>query len=76
MSLAGSTFDFRIDTMPKSDIRQPQYVFEILVQKIFESWGFSAFVIGPSGTFSRTVDGSWGFISLFFNMRAKLGTSL
>ena len=76
LSLAGSTFDFRFDAMPKSDIRQPQYVLDILVQKIAESWGFSALAIGPSLIFSKDDKGKSAIISLLLNMRLKVGTSL
>ncbi len=75
LSLAGSTFDFRFDAMPKSDVRQPQYVVDLLVQKVFESWAFSAFAIGPSAVFSRQDDGNFGIISIFVNFRLKVGTS-
>jgi len=75
LSLAGSTFDLRFDAMFNSDVRQDQYVLETLVQKIAESWAFSAFAIGPSVTLSRTPNGKWGVISIFGNMRLKVGTS-
>ena len=76
LSLAGSTFDFRFDAMPKSDVRQPQYVLDILVQKIAESWGFSALAVGPSLIFSKDDKGKSAIISLLLNMRLKVGTSL
>jgi len=76
MSLAGSTFDFRFDAMPSSDIRQPQYVVEALVQKIAEGYAFSAIAFGPSLIFSNTSSGSFGVISIFANLRLKVGTSL
>ncbi len=75
LSLAGSTFDFRFDAMFDSDVRQDQYLMEVLVQKIAESWAFSAFAIGPSITLSRTIDGKFGVISVFGNLRLKVGTS-
>ncbi len=75
LSLAGSTFDFRFDIMPHSDVRRPQYVLDIMVQKIFENWAFSALAIGPSAVLSTLKDGSFGFLSIFFNMRLKVGTS-
>jgi hypothetical protein len=75
MALAGSVFDFRFDGMVKSDIRQPQYVFEIMVQRIFGSWAFSALSVGPSIILSRTASGNFGMISIFANIRAKIGTS-
>ncbi len=76
LSLAGSTFDLRIDAMPSSPDRNPQYVLDIVVQKILESWGFSAFALGPSAIFSKTENGSFGVTSMFVNMRLKVGTSL
>lgn len=76
LSLAGSTFDFRFDAMPKSDDRQPQYVLEFLVQKITEGWGFSAISLGPSLIYSRDVKGNFSIIALLLNLRLKVGTSL
>ncbi len=75
LSLAGSTFDFRFDAMFDSDVRQNQILIEALIQKIAESWAFSAFAIGPSVTLSRATDGSFGVISIFANLRLKVGTS-
>ncbi|MDO8550616.1 MAG: hypothetical protein Q7S39_10775, partial [Ignavibacteria bacterium] len=76
ISLAGSTFDFRFDAMVKSDVRQPQYVVDILVQKIAEGFAFSAIAFGPAAIFSTTSGGSFGITSIFFNFRLKVGTSL
>ncbi len=75
ISMGGSTFDFSFDAMVESKIRNPQYVFNILIQKIAEGWGFSALALGPSFTLSKTSDGNLGVISIFFNMRLKVGTS-
>ncbi len=75
-SLAGSTFDITFDGMPGSKYREPQYNINLLVQKIMEGWGFSAFAIGPSASISRLDDGSIGFSKIFVNMRFKIGTSL
>jgi len=75
-SLAGSTFDISFDGMPGSKYREPQYNINLLVQKIMEGWGFSAFAIGPSASISRLDDGSIGFSKIFVNMRFKIGTSL
>ena len=75
-SLAGSTFDLSFDGMPQSKYREPQYNINILVQKIMEGWGFSAFAIGPSASLSRLDDGGIGFTKIFVNMRFKIGTSL
>jgi hypothetical protein len=76
LSFAGSTFDLRIDVMPHSDVRQPQYLLDVLVQKIAQNWAFSAFAIGPSAVFSTTEEGKFGLISIFANLRFKIGTSL
>ncbi len=75
MSLAGSTFDLAFDGMPSTKYRQPQYNITLLVQKIMEGWGFSAFAIGPAASISRTDSGSFGFTKIFVNLRFKLGTS-
>jgi len=75
LSLAGSTFDLRLDAMPKSDARNPQYLIDISVQRIMESWGFSSFSLGPSAVFSKNDEGRFGAIAVFFNMRLKVGTS-
>ncbi|MBK8946373.1 MAG: hypothetical protein IPM32_14045 [Ignavibacteriae bacterium] len=76
LSLAGSTFDLRLDAMPKSEVRNPQYLIDILVQRIMENWGFSSFALGPSAIFSKTDNGKFGVTSLFVNLRLKVGTSL
>lgn len=76
LSLAGSVFDLRFDAMFSSPVRQPQYVLDILVQKIFDYWAFSTISIGPSVTMSNTKSGSFGFTSLFANLRIKVGASL
>ena len=76
LSLAGSVFDLRFDAMVSSPIRQPQYVLDIFVQKIFDYWAFSTIALGPSVTMSTTNSGSFGFTSLFFNLRIKVGSSL
>ena len=76
LSLAGSTFDFRFEAMPHSDVRQPQYIIEALVQRIAEGYAFSAIAFGPSLIFSNTSSGKFGLISVFANLRLKVGTSL
>ncbi len=76
MSLAGSTFDFGFDGMPGSKYREPQYNINLLVQKIMEGWGFSAFSIGPSISLSTLDTGSFGITKIFVNLRFKIGTSL
>lgn len=76
LALAGSVFDLRLDAMVSSPVRQPQFVFDIIVQKIFDYWGFSSIAVGPGGIIGTLDDGSVGFLSMFFNIRLKLGTSL
>jgi hypothetical protein len=76
IALAGSVFDFRFDAMFKSEVREPRYVVDILVQRVFDSWAFSAMSIGPSAIIGRTDTGKLGFVTLFLNARFKMGTSL
>jgi hypothetical protein len=76
LSLAGSTFDFSFDGMPGSKYREPQYNINLLVQKIMEGWGFSAFSIGPSMSLSTLDTGKFGITKIFVNLRFKIGTSL
>jgi len=76
MTLAGSVFDFRFDAMVSSPVRQPEYVCDLLVQRIFDYWAYSAIAIGPSIIFSTLDNGSFGVTSLFINLRMKVGTAL
>lgn len=76
LALAGSVFDLRMDAMFDSDERDEQYAWEILVQRIASSWGFSSLAMGPSVIFSRARTGKFGVSSVFFNLRLKIGTSL
>ena len=77
MSLAGSTFDFWFDVLTSSRTRlYPQYTINLTVQKVAESWGFSAFSIGPALMLGTKADGSFGVTKLFVNMRLKIGSSL
>ncbi|MFI5237302.1 MAG: hypothetical protein ACHQLA_05140 [Ignavibacteriales bacterium] len=76
MSVAGSTFDLLFDAMTSSKHREPQYVMTLTIQKIAESWAFSAFSIGPSLIMSKLDDGSFGVYKIFVNMRFKMGSSL
>jgi hypothetical protein len=76
LTLAGSVFDFRFDAMVNSPVRQPQYVCDILVQRIFDYWAYSTIAIGPSFILGTTNSGGFGLTSLFFNLRIKVGTSL
>lgn len=76
LSLAGSVFDFRFDTMVSSKKREPQYVVDILIQKVFDYWGFAAIAVGPSVIYGTLHNGKPGFTSFFANVRLKIGTSL
>ena len=76
LSIAGSTFDLRLDEMPKSDERDPQFVIDFLVQKVFDGWGFSAIAVGPSAIIGKDVNNRLAFTSIFLNFRIKVGTSL
>ncbi len=76
LALAGSVFDFTFDAMVNSPVRQPEYNCNILVQRIFDYWAFSTIAIGPSFILGTTNNGGFGFTSLFFNLRIKVGTSL
>lgn len=75
ISVAGSTFDLSFDGMPGSKYREPQYNINLLVQKIMEGWGSSAFAFGPSLSISKLSSGSFGFTKIFLNLRFKVGTS-
>ena len=75
MTLGGSVFDLRMDWMVASNVRQSQFVFDILVQKIFDSWASSAIAIGPSAIIGNKNNGSIGITSILFNLRIKVGTS-
>jgi hypothetical protein len=76
MSLAGSTFDLLFDAMTSSPHRIPQYVLTLTVQKIAESWAYSAFSIGPSIILADLPSGNFGLYKIFVNMRFKIGSSL
>ncbi|MDP4175078.1 MAG: hypothetical protein Q8933_13970 [Bacteroidota bacterium] len=75
LSLAGSTFDLRIDALFNTPDRTKQYLIDILVQKIAASWGFSAFAFGPSILIGYDEKGRLEFSSFFVNARLKVGTS-
>ena len=74
MSLAGSVFDFRFDPMVSSEQRQPEYVLDLMVQRIFDYWVFST--VGPSVILGTTKSGKFGLTSGFVNLRIKVGSSL
>jgi hypothetical protein len=76
LALAGSVFDFRFNAMVSSPVRQPSYAIDLTVQKIFDYWAFSSIAIGPSIIMTHLKSGSFGFSSLFVNIRIKVGSSL
>lgn len=76
LSIAGSVFDLRFDALVSSDKRQPQYVIDLLIQKIFDYWAFSSIAVGPSVILGTTSENNFGFTSFFVNARIKVGTSL
>jgi hypothetical protein len=76
MSMAGSVFDFRFDALVSSRYREPQYVFDLMVQKVFDYWGFSVLAIGPIITLGTTEKDNFGLLSGFVNLRIKVGSSL
>jgi hypothetical protein len=76
LSLAGSTFDFSFDAMNHSDIRPPEYVLNLMVQKIADFWASSAFAIGPSMIITQGQNGKSPTVLIFFNLRFKVGSSL
>ncbi|MFC2094699.1 hypothetical protein ACFLSH_03620 [Bacteroidota bacterium] len=76
MALAGSVFDFRFDAMVSSPVREPQYVIDVIVQRIFDYWAFSSVALGPTCTLGTLADGSFGLTTIFVNFRIKVGTSL
>ena len=76
MALAGSVFDFRFNALVSSPVREREFVIEAIIQKVFDYWSFSSIAIGPSGILGTLDDGSFGFTSIFFNIRFKMGTSL
>jgi hypothetical protein len=76
LSIAGSVFDFRFDALVSSKTRQPQYVIDILVQKVFDYWAYSAIAFGPSVILGTTYKDKFGFTAAFINARFKIGSSL
>ena len=75
-TIAGNVFDFRVDVMLSSPVRPLQFVCDVIVQRVFDYWSFSAIAIGPGIILSSTNTGSFGLTSFFLNFRAKIGSSL
>ncbi len=76
LSFAGSVFDFRLDAMVSSKTRQPHYVIDVMVQRVFDYYAYSAIAIGPSIILGTTKKNKFGLTSAFFNLRFKIGSSL
>lgn len=76
LTFAGSVFDFRFDAMVSSKQRQPQYVLDLMVQKVFDYWAFSVIAVGPSITLGTTKSDNFGITAGFVNLRVKVGSSL
>lgn len=76
LTFAGSVFDFRFDAMVSSKNRQPQYVLDLMVQKVFDYWAFSVIAVGPGVTLGTTKTGNFGVTAGFVNLRVKVGSSL
>ena len=76
MSLVGSVFDFRFDALVSSKQRQPQYVLDLMIQKVFDYWGFSVIAVGPSITLGTNKNDKFGLTAGFVNLRIKVGSSL
>ncbi|RKY93864.1 MAG: hypothetical protein DRQ01_03745 [Ignavibacteriae bacterium] len=76
LSFAGSVFDFRFDAMVSSRTRQARYVIDVMVQKVFDYYAYSAIAIGPSIILGTTKKNKFGLTSAFFNLRFKIGSSL
>ena len=58
------------------ETEKPEYVFDLLVQKIFDSWSFSAIAIGPTAILGTDRYNKFTCTSIFMNIRLKIGTSL
>jgi len=76
LSIVGNVFDLRLDAMVSSKHREPQYIIDVMVQKVFDYWAYSAIAIGPSIILGTTDENKFGFTSAFFNVRFKMGSSL
>jgi hypothetical protein len=62
--------------MVSSQDREPQYVLDLMVQKVFDFWAFSVIAAGPSITLGTTSENKFGFTAGFVNVRLKVGSSL
>ncbi|HLG31540.1 MAG TPA: hypothetical protein VI362_00745, partial [Ignavibacteriaceae bacterium] len=68
LSIVGNVFDLRFDAMVSSKHRQPQYIIDVMIQKVFDYWAYSAIAIGPSVILGTTDEDKFGFTSAFFNI--------
>lgn len=74
LRVAGSVFDLRMDyKFPVSDQRNWQFLFEVYISNISESFGLNAFAIGPSIRLTKNPDGNFGIVTALVNARFKLG---
>ena len=73
LKFAGSVFDLRMDYMFNSPYRNWQFLLEAYVSNIAESFGSSAFAIGPSLRLTKGPDGNVAVVTAFVNARFKLG---
>ena len=76
LAIAGSVFDFRFNALISSPVREREYVIDIIVQKVFDYWSFSSIAVGPSAILGTLDNGNFGFTTIFFNVRFKMGSSL
>jgi hypothetical protein len=76
MSVAGNVFDFRFNALISSKHRPAQFTIDLMIQKVFDYWAYSAIAIGPSIILGQTDEDKFGFTSAFVNIRLKIGSSL
>ena len=76
LSVAGSVFDFRFNALISSPVREREYVIDVIIQKVFDYWSFSSIAVGPSAILGTLDNGNFGFTTIFFNIRFKVGSSL
>lgn len=72
MRLAGSTFDLRIDATFKGR-RNFQLLIEPIISDIGEGFSLTSFAIGPSFRLGTKPNNSFGILTVFLNMRLKIG---
>jgi hypothetical protein len=70
--LAGTVFDLRMD-YTFTDMRNNQFLLELLMSNFFESFGFGSIALGPSFRIAKLESGNIGLHTFFLNARFKLG---